>query len=155
MATYVDYTKSLGRQEGSYTRIRVYSSKVEFWVRSGSAGTWTAAMPYGWTVNGKTGSGTIAYNYPWPGKTYPTPGPWLLVKSFTVNTSQTVTFRIGATGTAGLNGPSEHKQFIQRNTIRVRHNGTWRLGIPYVKSGGQWRQGQAYARHNGTWRVGG
>lgn len=152
MATYVDYTKSLGQQEGSYTRIRVYSSKVEFWVKSGSAGTWTAAMPYGWTVNGSTGSSTVPYNYPWPGKSWPTPGPWLLVKSFTVNTSQTVTFRIGATGTTGLNGPTEHKQFIQRSTAWVRVSGSWKRAQPYVRVNGAWKLAKAYVRSGGTWK---
>lgn len=142
----VDYQKQLGSQAGSLMMIRDLGQTVEFWVISGSPYTYTAAMPFGWTVNGSTGSGTI---------TYPAGGNWLKVKSFTVQTSQTVTFRIGATGTTGLNGPSEFKKYIERATVRVRHNGSWKYAIPYVKHGGKWKVAQAWIRSGGKWKVGG
>lgn len=151
----VDYTKALGSQVGSLMMIRDLGQTVEFWVRSGSAGTWGQNLPYGWTVNGSTGTGKFNYNYPWPGGMYPTPGPWHKLRSFTVLYSQNVTLRIGATGTAGLNGPSEFTKYIERATARVRHDGAWKTAIPYVKSGGVWKPAQAWVRSGGSWKRAG
>lgn len=148
----VDYQKQLG-EPGGLMMIRDLGLVVEFWVRSGSANTTHYAMPFGWTVNGSTGSGTIPYNYPPAGGS--PPGPWVMCKSFTVQTSQTVTFRIGATGTRGLNGPSEFSKYIERATARVRHNGSWKYAIPYVRHGGTWKVAQAWIRSGGSWKVGG
>ena len=150
----VDYQKQLGSQEGSLMMIRDLGQVVEFWVRSGSPYTYHYAMPFGWTVNGSTGSGTVPYPDR-PGASWPTPGLWVKCKSFTVQTSQTVTFRIGATGTTGLNGPSEFKKYIERATARVRHNGSWKYAIPYVRHGGTWKVAQAWIRSGGKWKVGG
>lgn len=151
----VDYVKSIGQYPGSYMMIRDLGTTVEFWLKANSIATWTQNMPYGWTVNGSTGSGTHSYNYPWPGGGWPTPGPLERLRSFNVATTQTVTFRLGRTYTQAFGGPHTFSVHLQRHSIRVRHNGTWRQGIPYVKHGGQWRLGQAYSRHNGSWRVGG
>lgn len=148
----VDYVRSLGSQEGSQMMIRDRGTTVEFWVKSGSAGTWTANMPFGWTVNGKSGSDTIPYNYPWPGHTYPTPGPWVKCKSFTVKTTQTVTFRIGATQTTGLNGPTEFQQLIERSSAWVRSGGVWKQAEVYVKVSGTWKRAEAWVRSGGSWK---
>ena len=142
----VDYTKTLGSQVGSKMMIRDLGQTVEFWVISGSPYTYTDSMPFGWTVNGSTGSGTIAY---------PAGGDWLKVKSFTVQTSQNVTFRIGSTGTVGLNGPTEFTKYIERATARVNVNGTWKTAIPYVRVNGVWKVAQAWVKSGGVWKVGG
>lgn len=153
----VDYVKTLGRQSGSRMMIRDLGQKIEFWVRSGSPYTYHFAMPFGWTVNGSTGSSTVPYNYPYPGwsGSPTTPGPWVRCKTFTVKTTQKVTFRIGSTGTAGLNGPTSFTVKIERNSARVRYNGAYRFATPYVKYNGVWRPAQAWVKHDGKWKVAG
>lgn len=150
----VDYTSPLGSATDSLMMIRDLGQTVEFWVRSGSDLTYGYDFPYGWTVNGSTGSGKFDYNAP-GGKPWPAHGPWKKLREFTVQYSQTVTLRIGATGTAGLDGPDSFSKYLQRATGRVLYNGTWRTAIPYVKHNGVWKIATAYVRYNGSWKVAG
>lgn len=101
----VDYDKSTG--SSGAMRIRDLGSTVEFWITSGNSVTWNEFLPYGWTVNGSTGSST--YNY------QPNTG-WEKLKSFTVSYSQTVTFRLFDSGTSGFGGPTTHSVYIDRAT---------------------------------------
>lgn len=101
----VDYTRSTG--SSGTMMIRDLGSTVEFWLKAG-AGTWAADLPYGWTVNGSTG--TAEYNFN-------SSGSWQKLRSFTVTTDQTVTFRLFDTGTAGLGGPTTFSHAIERSTI--------------------------------------
>lgn len=151
----VDYDRAIGQYSGSLMRIRDTGSTIEFWLRANTIATYHQNLPYGWTVNGQTGSGTHSYNYPWPGGGYPTPGPLERLRSFNVATTQTVTFRLGRTGTSAFGGPHTFSVFIQRHSIWVNVNGAWRQGVPYVRHAGKWKMGQAWARQNGSWRVGG
>ncbi len=41
-----------------------------------------------------------------------------------------------------------------RGKVRVRVNGAWREGIPYVRTNGVWKKGKACVRSNGAWKVG-
>jgi len=101
-----DYDKSTG--SSGTMRIRDLGSTIEFWITSGNSTTWNSALPYGWTVNGSTGTST--YNY------QPNAG-WEKLRSFTVTTSQTVTFRLFDTGTSGFGGPTTHSVYIDRATV--------------------------------------
>lgn len=101
-----DYTHGTG--SGGTMLIRDTGTTVEFWVKAGSTGTYAYQMPYGWTVNGVTGTSTARYEQ---GAAY------LKLKVFTVSSSQTVTFRLGATGTNGLGGPTTFSQAISRSTV--------------------------------------
>lgn len=108
----VDYFKVTGDNpnpdyKGSMM-IRDLGTTVEFWIRAGSENTWRDNMPYGWTVNGSTGTST---------KDYPTGRDWLFLRSFTVTTSQTVTFRLFETNTEGLGGPTTFSQYISRSAV--------------------------------------
>lgn len=103
----VDYEKATGsggrmviRDDGDDT--------VQFLVEAGFTTTNKDNMPFSWTVNGSSGSDT---------KDYPTGAPLLLLKTFTVTTSQTVTFTLGATGTSGLGGPTTFTKAIDRDTV--------------------------------------
>lgn len=39
-------------------------------------------------------------------------------------------------------------------TIRVKVNGAWKRGVPYVKINGTWKRGIPYIKVNGTWKRG-
>lgn len=101
-----DYDKPTGTS--GTMRIRDLGSVVEFWITSGNSTTWNSALPYGWTYNGSTGTST--YNY------QPNAG-WEKLRSFTISTSQTVTFRLFDSGTSGFGGPTTHSVAIDRATV--------------------------------------
>jgi hypothetical protein len=81
---------------------------VEFWLNSNNSSTWSDHIPWGFTINGATGSGT--YNYP-------AGAGWRRLGSWHVTTAQTVTFRLGATGTSGFGGPTNFSVAITRSTV--------------------------------------
>lgn len=102
MTNYDKATGSTGTM-----RITDTGTTVEFWLKAGS-GTYNDHLPWSYTVNGVT-SGTKTFNF-LPG------GDWQKLQSWTVTTSQTVTFKIGDTGTSGLGGPTTHTASISRST---------------------------------------
>lgn len=103
----VDYTKATG--DGGKMVIRDNgTNQVQFLIQAGFSTTHRNDMPFGWTVNGASDTGT---------KDYPTGKPLLLLKSFTVTTAQTVVFKLGNTGTSGLGGPTTFSQAISRGTV--------------------------------------
>lgn len=150
----VDYIKNVGPYGDSYMMIRDLGQTVEFWLQANTSLTYHQKLPWGWTVNGSTGSGTTPYNYPWPGGSVNTRGPWHRVASYTVLYSQNVTFRLGKTGLIGFQGPHTFTKYIERATVRVRVSGVWRTGVPYVRSGGKWKIGQAWVRDGSVWKRG-
>jgi len=100
-----DYTHSTGNS--GTMMIRDLGSTVEFWLNSNNGTTFNHQLPYGWTVNGSTGTSTYDYS---------AGAGWRKLRSFTVTTSQTVTFRLFDTGTSGFGGPTTFNQFIDRAT---------------------------------------
>lgn len=101
----VDYVRSTGAS--GEMMIRDTGSIVEYWIRTTSGSTWTDHLPWGWTINGSNGSST--YNYP-PG------AGWRRLGNYLVTYNQRVYFRIGATGTSGFGGPTEHWADINRQS---------------------------------------
>lgn len=67
-------------------------------------------------------------------------------------------------GTFDTNGPSSVQvgtvsgtwtlPTIETGSIKVKNNGSWRNGVPYVKVNGSWRKGTAYVKVNGSWKKG-
>ena len=102
-----DYDKATGST--GTMRIRDTGTVVEFWITSGNGTTYTSSMDWGFTVNGNTDN-TNTYNYT-AGNT------WRKLASWTVSTSQTVTFRLYDTGTSGLGGPTTHSVAITRTFV--------------------------------------
>ncbi len=88
--------------------IRDTGVAVEFWLNSGSGSTWSDHIPWTGTVNGTSVGGTFSY---------PAGGGWKKVAGWNVYSNQTVTFRLGNTGTSGFGGPTTFNQFIQRATV--------------------------------------
>lgn len=101
-----DYTKSTG--SSGTMMIRDTGTYVEFWLKAGSA-TYNYQLPWSYVVNGVT-SGTKEFRFE-SGGSYQKLGSWR------VSTSQTVTFKIGDTGTSGLGGPTTFSQAIKRASI--------------------------------------
>lgn len=142
----VDYTKPTGENGMGTMMIRDLGQTVEYWIRAAWDSTYYYGAPYSWVANGSSGSGTFDY---------PLGKPWVRVRTLQIVTSQTVQFNLGATGTRGLGGPTNFSQFIQRATVRVNVNGTWKYAVPYVNQNGTWKIAQAWINHNGTWKMGG
>jgi hypothetical protein len=101
-----DYTKPTGST--GTMMIRDTGTKIEFWLKAGSA-TFNHQLPYGYTVNGTTDNSN-EFNFV-------SGGAWQMLKSWTVSTSQTVTFRLQDTGTAGLGGPTTLSATISRAKV--------------------------------------
>lgn len=101
----VDYVKPIGTQAGSRMMIRDTGTYVEFWIISGSPYTYAYAFPWGYTINGST---------TWTTGRYESGGKWYRCGRWNIASSQTVTFRLGDTGTVGLNGPTTFSKFIDR-----------------------------------------
>lgn len=104
MTDYLMNTGSSGEM-----MIRVTSTTVEFWLNSHNSTTFNHQLPWGYTVNGVTDN-TNEFDY------YAGAG-WLRLKSWTVTSSQTVTFRLFDTGTSGFGGPTTFNHFVDRATV--------------------------------------
>lgn len=99
-----DYDKDTG--SSGTMRIRDTGTTVEFWLNSGNSTTFNHALPWSYTDASGT-SGTKFHDY--------SAGEgWSKVRGWTVTTSQTVTFRIGDTGTSGFGGPTSFSVAINR-----------------------------------------
>lgn len=99
----VDYLKSTGAT--GQMRIRDTGTNVEFWLNTGDAVTSHSAVPWGFTLNGTTQTRTT---------NYPANGGWVFFGAWAIDTSQTVTFRLFATGTTALGGPTTFSVSIVR-----------------------------------------
>lgn len=81
---------------------------VEFWLNSNNSSTYAHQLPYSYTVNGSTTSGTFNYN---------AGAGWQRVASANQWNSGFVTFHIGNTGTSGFGGPTDHTVWLNRATV--------------------------------------
>lgn len=102
-----DYNKSTG--SSGTMQIKDLGSTVEFWINAGNASTFNHELPWGYTVNGVTNNNR-EYDYKQG-------AGWEKLGSWGVSTDQTVTFRLGDTGTSGFGGPTTHSVFINRSTV--------------------------------------
>lgn len=100
----VDYKKDTG--SSGQMMIRDTGSVVEFWITSGNSTTFANDMPWGYTVNGNTNNDR-EYRYS-------AGAGWEKLGSWNVTSDQTVTFRLFATGTSGLGGPTTLTADIER-----------------------------------------
>lgn len=101
-----DYTKSTGAT--GTMMIRDTGTTVEFWLKAGS-GTFNYDLPWAYVVNGTTST--------WREFRFEEGGAWQRLGSWNVTYSQTVTFKLGDTGTVGLGGPTTFNQAISRATV--------------------------------------
>lgn len=103
MADYLKDTGNSGKM-----MIRDTGSIVEFWINSFNTTTYNLALPWGFTVNGVTSSRTARYNRG---------AGWVRLGAWTVSKTQTVTFRLGDTGTSGFGGPTTFSVAISRGSM--------------------------------------
>jgi hypothetical protein len=85
------------------------SGNVEFWLNSNNSSTFDHDLPWSYTIDGYAYPGYHEHNYN-------ANSGWNLISSWNITYSQTVNFRIGATGTSGFGGPTSFDQWIQRAT---------------------------------------
>lgn len=99
----VDYKKSTGST--GTMMIRDNGSSVSFMINAGNPYTFIYEMPWGYTVNGTTNNSRQSR--------YEAGAGWVTLGTWTVNSSQTVTFRLFSTGT-NLGGPTTFSVDIDR-----------------------------------------
>lgn len=102
----VDYNKSTG--SSGTMRIRDNGSTIEFWISSGNSTTYAYDMPWAYIINGVSSS--------WREFRYEAGDGFQRLGTWTVTTSQTVTFKLGDTDTSGLGGPTNFSVSINRAT---------------------------------------
>ena len=101
-----DYVKSTG--SSGTMMIRDTGTVVEFWLKAGSS-TFNHDLPWAYVINGVSSD--------WKEFDFQSGGDWQKLGAWTVTTDQTVTFKLGDTGTSGLGGPTTLSAAINRATI--------------------------------------
>lgn len=84
---------------------------------------------------------------------------WQKLTTLFVPTTQTITFKLGATGNVKLGGPVDFEVDIQRGdvvglgdgSVRVKDEGVHKTAIPWVRDQGVWKQALAWGRVAGEW----
>jgi len=112
-----DYTRSTGNSGTMMIRDNApgaASGTVEFWLNSNNSTTFNHQLPWRYTINGST-SGIQEYDY------FAGAG-WRMLGSWNITYSQTVTFKLEATGTSGFGGPTTFNQAISRATVPAAPN---------------------------------
>lgn len=109
MTDYIKNTGTTGKM-----MIRDTGSNVEFWINSGNSQTYNYALPWAYVVNGVTSS--------WQSYRYTAGSGWQRLGTWNVTTNQTVTLKLGSTGTQGFGGPTTFSQSIVRATVPAAPN---------------------------------
>src|SRR5690606_18396536 len=63
-------------------------------------------------------------------------------------------FRVRAINSQGQGAWSAARSLLVVNGPRVRHAGTWKPTVAYVRTGGVWKMATPYVRVAGTWKIG-
>ena len=101
-----DYNKATGTA-GTLT-IRDTGTTVEFWISCSDGATNVGSLSWSGTVNGSSVGGSVGLPGGFGSKR---------VASYTVTSSQTVAFNIGASGTQGIGGPTNQSAAINRAPV--------------------------------------
>lgn len=102
----VDYTRTTGTT--GTMMIRDLGSTIEFWFKAGYSNDYWNGMSFTVTANGSADTFTVNYS---------TGAAWLRVRTKSVTSTQTITFRLNtATGTNGMGGPTSFSQYIDRGS---------------------------------------
>lgn len=140
-----DYNKPTGSTGDML--IRIVGSTLQFFINSNNSTTFDNDLHWTITLNGATS--------PVQTSRYNAGMGWLLLGTWTVNYSQTVTFQLEATGTSGFGGPTTHSVAITVAAGRVNVGGVWKLAIPWVNVDGTWEQAIVWVNDAGTWKQAG
>lgn len=127
--------------------IRITGSTLQYFINSNNSTTFDNDLHWSYTINGVTsGTQTARYN---------AGAGWLLLGTWTVNYSQTVTFNLQATGTGGFGGPTSFSQAITVAAARINVGGVWKLATPWINVAGVWKQAHVWVNSAGTWKTAG
>lgn len=85
---------------------------------------------------------------------------WQKLTSLQVDVTQTITFRLGASGNALIGGPTDFEYDVSRVAFasdglgyaRINVDGIYHQAIPYVNDNGEWKQAEPWARLQGEWK---
>lgn len=150
----VDYDKSTGT--AGTLRVRDTGSDVEFWLGCSDPATNSGGIPWDGYVNGVIVGGS----FPWAAG-----GGFRRVATYSVSSSQTVDFNIGATGTMGFSGPTGFSVGISRGSVppaptplefqnitatamRARFSGNGNGGAPLLRWESQYSTSPTFASGN-------
>lgn len=103
----VDHTRSTGST--ATMLIRDTGTHVQFWLRAGNTTSYDHDLQYGFTVNGVSDN-TNTFRFV-------SGGSWQMIRQWAVSYSQTVQWRLEATGTAGIGGPTVFSVWIDRHRV--------------------------------------
>lgn len=122
-------------------------SNVDFYVQS-VVSVSIPEMPWTFTLNGITEG--------WRSFEVLEIGQWQFVTSLYVGYSQTVTFKLGDTGTTSFGGPTDHAVYIQRGAsvgvARIKSGTVHQTASAYVKDGGVWKPAEVWVRSASIWK---
>jgi len=102
-----DYLHSTG--SSATMMIRDSGTTVEFWINSNNSDTFDHNLPWSYGINGVIS--------PWLSFNYNAGAGWQRLGSWSVTTTQTVQFKLNATGTQGFGGTTTFVQTINRTTV--------------------------------------
>jgi hypothetical protein len=88
--------------------IRDTGDWIQFWLKAGPQ-TFNHQLPWAYSANGGTTG--------WGSFDFQSGGNWQNLGAVYVTSSQNVTFKLGASGTSGLGGPTDFTQYISRSSI--------------------------------------
>jgi hypothetical protein len=88
---------------------------------------------------------------------------WQKVTTIQVLESQTITFRLGASGDVAVGGPTDFSVDIERAAVvssasgyaRIEVNGIYYFAIPYINDNGEWKQAESWGKLAGLWNPAG
>lgn len=179
MATY---TKSTNSYQGRYYKITleqgdhnedtgIVNINWTFEVLGGSSNYYSAPATYVKAYNSVDGTTTTIYSHPqtmYSGSgsaSFPiAKGSKTGISQFQTDNDGNLTLQINfhkdamafsSTWSAFDSSENFVLDQIPRQSIRIRINGDWKRGTPYVRVNGEWKKGTAYARVSGTWKRGG
>ena len=127
---YTDTTLATGT--GGTMYIRDHGSTIEFHLTQSNNITYVGSSTWSGTVNGVSVGGS----WSWPAGQ-----DGALIASYTVTTSQTVTFAIAATGTSGFGGPTSHSRAISRSAAPAVPTALAFSLIDHVSAKATWTRG--------------
>jgi hypothetical protein len=101
-----DYTHATG--SSGTMLIRDLGYNIEFWINANSSTTWSDHIPWSWTTQFSSVSGSFYYHQN---------SGWQKITTIALGFSSNVTFHLGATGTSGFGGPTDFTVYINRATV--------------------------------------
>lgn len=128
--------------------IEDYGANVGLYIRSDDEGEIIEQLPWTYTLNGVTES--------WKSHYFNSDYGWNHLGTIWVGYSQTITLRLGDTGSYDLGGPTDFPVVIHRGSAgtgaRVRYGTEQRPAQAWVNVNGVWTPAELWVKHAGVWK---